>query len=141
HHASDAAHHQHHGHHPAADHHDHPDDDHHQAADHHDHHHEPADHDDIDHHDADHHLHDDDHARGVGNLQQPDRDPGPGGNLWRHDERHELAVRQLRQLGKLARAGLPVDAGGLGHGDHRDVRRRHELRHRPLPAQRGVRGR
>src|SRR5439155_1360259 len=48
---------------------------------------------------------------------------------------------QLRQLGHLARAGLPVDPGGLGHGDYRDVRRGHELRHRPLPAQRGMRER
>src|SRR5207249_3500251 len=55
-----------------------------------------------------------------------------GGHLQRHDERHELAGRQLRQLGHLARAGLPVDAGGLGHGGDPDVRRRHELRHGPL---------
>src|SRR5205823_2265418 len=48
---------------------------------------------------------------------------------------------QLRQLGELARAGLSVDAGGLGHGDHPDVRRRHELRHRPLLAQRRLRER
>src|SRR5439155_10135226 len=128
--ASDVAGHQHH------DHHD--DDHHHPAADHHDHHHhEPADHDDVHHHDGE--LHDDDHARGGGSLQQPDRDPGPGGNLRRHDERRELAGGQLRQLGHLARAGLPVDAGGLGHGDHRDLWRRHELRYRPLPAQRDLR--
>src|SRR5439155_537870 len=93
------------------------------ADDHHHHDHDAAGHDDIDSHDADHELHDDDHARGG--LRQPDRAPGPGGDLQRHDERRESAGRQLRQLGHLARAGLPVDALGPGHGDHRHRRRGH----------------
>jgi len=79
--------------------------------------------------------------RARGGLQQPDRHSRAGRDLQRHDERHELARGQLRQLGELTRAGLPVDADGLGHGDHPDVRRRHELRHRPLHAQWRVRER
>jgi len=91
-----------------------------------------------DHH-LDDHLHDDDHA--PWGLQQPQRHPRGGRNLQRHDEWRQLAGGQLRQLGVLARDGLPMDPGGLGHSDDPDVRRRHELRHRPLPAQRDVRER
>src|SRR5207247_5344594 len=86
---------------------------------------------------------DDDHhhpARGRG-VQQPDHHSRVRGDRQRRDQRHERAGGQLRQLGDRPRAGLPVDPGGLGDGDHPDLRRRHDLRHRALHAERRLRGR
>src|SRR3989454_1445855 len=57
---------------------------------------------------------------GGGGCSSPITIPASGGDRQRRDQRHERAGGQLRQLGDRPRAGLPVDPGGLGDGDHPD---------------------